>query len=69
MEYTQDEIFNIKYNKQKNRIETKKIGMFQKIGQAIRNNKFITMVVVMAIMMSIINSIMISNFFILLSSL
>ncbi len=69
MEYTQDEIFNIKYNEQKNRIETKKIGMLQKIGQAIRNNKFITMVVIMAIMMSIINSIMISNFFILLSSL
>ncbi len=69
MEYTQDEIFNIKYNAGKNTIEVKEKSIFYKIGQIIKKHQFMSLVMILTIILGAINCVMISNFFILLNQI
>lgn len=60
MEYAKDEIFSIRYNKKKDKLE---YPFYRKILRKIVNNKFMTLLIAMGIMFSIINFTLIYCFF------
>ena len=69
MEYVRDEIFNIRYNEQLNKLELKKESWTSKLKSIIKNNKFITITLITFIMFSSLNFIMICNFIKLLENM
>lgn len=68
MNYANDEVFNVIYDRKERayKLETKKQS---KIVQAMKQYKFITLLVITAITFSIINFVLITSFFKLLGSL
>ena len=60
MEYAKDEVFSIKYNSKKDKLEYKKTN---KILNIIRKNRFITLLVIFGGLFSTINFILIYYFF------
>lgn len=62
MEYANDEIFQIKYNKDTDRLECDKKSWTSKFKGKIKENKLLSMVVIAFIIFSVINVIMIYNF-------
>lgn len=60
MEYTKDEIFSICYNEKKDKL---KKHLHTKIFKKIVKNKFITMLVTMGVLFSIVNFTLIYCFF------
>jgi len=62
MEYAKDEIFNIRYREDVNRIEITKYRT-SKILNILKKNKVIVGLVTAAILISIINTMFIVNFF------
>ena len=66
MEYAKDEVFSIRYNKKKDKLE---YPIFRRIVKQIVNNKFITLLISMGILFSILNCIFIFWFFEVLSTI
>ncbi len=66
MEYAKDEVFSIRYNKKKDKLE---YPIFRRIVKQIVNNKFITLLISMGILFSILNFIFIFWFFEVLSTI
>ncbi|MFR8103915.1 MAG: hypothetical protein ACLU8F_02350 [Clostridia bacterium] len=66
MEYAKDEIFSIEYDEKEDTIRIKRKRRFLDI---IRQNKFIVSIVLLGVVLSIVDSILISNFVKLLSTL
>ncbi|MBR6504719.1 MAG: hypothetical protein IKT41_03290 [Clostridia bacterium] len=62
MEYAKDEIFNIRYREDINRLEITK-DRTSKILNILKKNKVITVLVIVAVLISIINTMFIVNFF------
>ena len=62
MEYAKDEIFNIRYREDINKLEITK-DRTSKILNVLKKNKVITGLVVSAVLISIINTMFIVNFF------
>ena len=62
MEYAKDEIFKIRYNTKLNRLQMKKENWTSKIYQIIKSHKFITTVIIVFLLLSVINIIMINSF-------
>lgn len=62
MEYAKDEIFNIRYREDINRLEISK-DRTSKILNIVKKNKVIVGLVTVAIFISIINTLFIVNFF------
>lgn len=60
MEYAKDEVFSISYNKKKDKLE---YPFYRRILRMIVNNKFMTLLITMGIMFSIINFTLIYCFF------
>lgn len=66
MEYAKDEVFDIRYDEDQNRIYVKKQ---KRMLELIKKNKFIVSIVVLALTLSIVDSILISQFIRLLSTI
>lgn len=66
MEYAKDEIFNIKYNVEKDKLE---IGKAKKHFQIFKRNKFITLLLVVGGIIGGINFVLIYNFITILEKL
>ena len=66
MEYAKDEVFDIHYDEDQNRIYVKKQ---KRMLELIKKNKFIVSIVVLALTLSIVDSILISQFIRLLSTI
>ena len=62
MEYAKDEIFNIRYREDINKLEITK-DRTSKILNILKKNKVITGLVISAVLISIINTMFIVNFF------
>ena len=62
MEYAKDEIFNIRYREDINKLEITK-DRTSKILNVLKKNKVITGLVISAVLISIINTMFIVNFF------
>ena len=69
MEYVRDEIFNIRYNEQLNKLELKKESWTSKLKLIIKKHKFISITLITFIMFSSLNFIMICNFIKLLENM
>lgn len=63
MEYTKDEIFKIRYDTNMNRIRIGNKSLMRSMIKKIKRHKFITTTIIALIIFSIINIIMIYNFF------
>lgn len=63
MEYTKDEIFKIRYDTNMNRIRIGNKSWMRSMIKKIKRHKFITTTIMALIIFSIINIIMIYNFF------
>ena len=61
MLYTNEDIFNIKYNERLDRIEIKQKG-WTRIKQSVQNHKFLSTVIALFIMFSLLNIVLIYNF-------
>lgn len=59
MSYTNDDIFNVKYNKEIDRLEIQKKS---KMKQILKNHKFFATVMALFIVFSLLNVILIYNF-------
>ena len=66
MEYAKDEIFSIRYKKKKDKLGDSKIHHFWKI---LRRNKFMTLLLSLGGLFSIINFILIYYFFAILKTI
>ena len=66
MEYAKDEVFSIQYNKKKDRLE---YPFFKRITKRILNNRFLTLLISMGVLFSIINFTLIYFFFQTLNSI
>ncbi len=64
MEYAKDEVFSISYNKKRDKLE---YSFFRRILKRIIKNKFITLLITMGIIFSILNFTLIYCFFEILS--
>lgn len=60
MEYAKDEVFSIRYNEKKDKLE---YSFFRRLIKRILNNKFMTLLITMGILFSIINFTLIYCFF------
>ena len=63
MEFAKDDIFNTKYNESQNNIEVGEKSWTSKLKNKIKNHKLFSTVVMVLAVFSIINMIMIYNFF------
>ena len=52
MEYAKDEIFSIRYNEKKDKLE---YSFFRRLYKRIKNNKFITLLITIGALFSILN--------------
>lgn len=66
MEYAKDEVFSISYNKNKDKHS---YPLFKKIAHNIVGNKFITLLITMGILFSILNFTLIYYFFKILNTI
>ncbi len=64
MEYAKDEIFSIRYNEKKDKLE---YSFFRRFLKRILNNKFMTLLIVMGVLFSALNFTLIYCFFEVLS--
>lgn len=64
MEYAKDEVFSIRYNKKKDKLE---YSLFRRIVRRILNNKFMTLLITMGVLFSVLNFTLIYCFFEILS--
>lgn len=64
MEYAKDEVFSIRYNEKKDKLE---YSLFRRILKKILNNKFMALLITMGALFSIINFTLIYWFFEVLS--
>lgn len=64
MEYAKDEIFSIRYNEKKDKLE---YSFFRRFLKRILNNKFMTLLIVMGVLFSTLNFTLIYCFFEVLS--
>lgn len=69
MSYVKDEMLSIRYNKAEDKLEFENRYKTKKWIRFCIQNKFIVMVIVTALIMSLINTILIANFFNVLSLL
>lgn len=69
MSYAKDEMLSIRYNKAEDKLEFENRYKTKKWIRFCIQNKFIVMVIVTALIMSLINTILIANFFNVLSLL
>ena len=69
MEYAKDEIFQVRYNTNLNRMQIGQERWTNRLLKAIKKHKLITTTVIAFIMFSIINIIMIYNFIIILQNI
>ena len=60
MEYAKDEIFSIRYNKKKDKLE---YSFFKRLYNRILNNKFLSLLIIMGVIFSTINFTLIYWFF------
>ncbi|MCI8352406.1 MAG: hypothetical protein HFJ58_02115 [Clostridia bacterium] len=64
MEYAKDEIFSIRYNEKKDKLE---YSFFRRFLKRILNNKFMTLLIIMGVLFSALNFTLIYCFFEVLS--
>lgn len=64
MEYAKDEVFSIRYNKKKDKLE---YPFYRRVFKGIINNKFMTLLITMGVLFSIINFTLIYCFFYILN--
>lgn len=64
MEYAKDEIFSIRYNEKKDKLE---YSFFRRFLKRILNNKFMTLLITMGVLFSVLNFTLIYCFFDILS--
>lgn len=64
MEYAKDEVFSIRYNEKKDKLE---YSLFRRIFKRFLNNKFMTLLIIMGTLFSILNFTLIYWFFEVLS--
>ena len=64
MEYAKDEIFSIRYNKKKDKLE---YSFFRRFLKRILSNKFMTLLIIMGVLFSTLNFTLIYCFFEVLS--
>lgn len=64
MEYAKDEIFSIRYNEKKDKLE---YSFFRRFIKRILNNKFMTLLIIMGVLFSALNFTLIYCFFEVLS--
>lgn len=69
MEYAKDEIFQIRYNSQLNRLELGHERIMKRAIKKIKKNKLLSTIIFSFILFSIINVIMIYNFLYILQKL
>lgn len=69
MEYAKDEIFQVRYNTNLNRLQIGQERWTNRLLKAIKKHKLITTTVIAFIMFSTINIIMIYNFIIILQNI
>lgn len=62
MEYLKDEIFNIKYNANLNRLEIHKENWTSKLLKIIKNHKFVAMTLIMLFTFSVIDIALVYQF-------
>lgn len=67
MSYAKDEMLKVRYNKSEDKLEFENRYKTKKWIRFCVQNKFIVMTIVTALIMSVINTILIANFFNLLS--
>lgn len=60
MEYAKDEIFSIRYNEKKDKLEN---SFFRRFLKRILNNKFMTLLITMGVLFSVLNFTLIYCFF------
>lgn len=66
MEYAKDEVFSIRYNEKKDKLE---YSFFRRFFKRILNNKFMSLLITMGLVFSIINFTLIYCFFHVLSKI
>ncbi len=66
MEYAKDEVFQISYNQKKDKLE---YPLRKRIRESIRHNRILTLFLTLGISFSVINFILIYNFFALLEKI
>ena len=66
MEYAKDEVFSIRYNEKKDRLE---YSFLRRVWRRILNNKFLTLLITMGIIFSIFNFTLVFWFFEVLSTI
>ena len=69
MEYTNDEIFKIRYNTKLNRLQMRRENWTSKLHKIIKKHRFITTIFITFLLFSTINIIMINSFIGILRSL
>lgn len=69
MEYANDEIFQIRYNTKLNRLQMRRENWTSKFFKRIKTHKFLATLIMALFIFSIINFIMITNFFNVLNNL
>ena len=62
MEYTKDIIFSVKYNEEKDCLELKNSGKFEKIHDLIKRNKAISIITIVSTCLIVWDIILINNF-------
>ena len=62
MEFAKDEIFQINYNKRKDRVEIKHKNWTSKIKEKMKQNKLLSTAIIAFVLFSLMNIIMIYNF-------
>ena len=69
MEYANDEIFQIRYNTKLNRLQMKKECWTSRFCKKIKTHKFLTFIVITLFIFSIVNLMLVNQFFNVLNNL
>ena len=62
MEYTNDEVFKIRYNTKMNRLEMRKDRWTSRIAKMLKKHKFMSSIFIALVLFSIVNVVMIYQF-------
>ena len=69
MEYAKDDFFQIKYNTKLNRLQMRKESCISKLCKKIKTHKFLTFIVITLFIFSIVNLMLVNQFFNVLNNL
>ena len=62
MEYTKDAIYNVRYSKRFGMLNLRKKGVIKKILEFIKENKFITIIVISITLLTLIDLVLVNAF-------